>query len=82
MVQISPARAATHGKDDSEEGGNWMSKRAIRIVKHMGSVPCVAACTACGMEFKAPLSALARVKDAQANLQTQFDRHQCTTTKE
>jgi hypothetical protein len=54
-----------------------MTKRAVRIVKHLGSVPCVAACTACGREFKAPLRALARVKDAQANLQEQFDRHKC-----
>jgi len=35
-------------------------------------VPCVAACTACGKEFKAPLSALSRLKDAQANLHEQF----------
>jgi hypothetical protein len=54
-----------------------MTKRAVRIIKHLGSVPCVAACTACGREFKVPLRALARVKDAQANLQEQFDRHKC-----
>jgi hypothetical protein len=54
-----------------------MAKRAIRIVKHMGTVPVVAACTACGQEFQAPLSVLSRVTDAQASLQTQFDRHKC-----
>ncbi len=43
----------------------------------MGPVPCVAACTACGEQFTAPLSALRRVTDAQANLQEQFDRHKC-----
>jgi hypothetical protein len=54
-----------------------MTKRAVRIVKHLGPVPCVAACTACGRQFTAPLSTLARVTDAQANLQEQFDRHKC-----
>jgi hypothetical protein len=54
-----------------------MTKRSVRIIKHLGSVPCVAACTACGREFKIPLRALARVNDAQANLQEQFDRHKC-----
>jgi hypothetical protein len=54
-----------------------MTKRAVRIVKHVGSVPCIAACTACGKQFTAPLSALRRVSDAQANLQQQFDRHKC-----
>jgi hypothetical protein len=54
-----------------------MTKRAVLIVKHVGSVPCVAACTACGEQFTAPLSALRRVTDAQANLQQQFDRHKC-----
>jgi hypothetical protein len=54
-----------------------MTKRAVRIVKHLGSVPCIAACTACGKQFTAPLTTLPRVKDAQANLQQQFDRHKC-----
>ncbi len=54
-----------------------MTKRAFRKVKQVGSVPCVAACTACGKQFTAPLSTLSRVKDAQANLQQQFDRHKC-----
>ena len=54
-----------------------MTKRAVRIVKHVGSVPCVAACTACGARSSRPLSTLRRVTDAQANLQQQFDRHKC-----
>jgi hypothetical protein len=57
---------------------HWaMPKRAVRIVKLVGSVPCVAACTACGQQFTAPVSVLKRLTDAQANLQEQFDRHQC-----
>jgi hypothetical protein len=58
-----------------------MTKRAVRIVKHLGMVPCVAACTACGKEFTAPLTTLRRVTDAQANLQEQFDRHTCEEEK-
>src|SRR5437868_7861363 len=54
-----------------------MPKRAVRIVKHLGTVPCVAACTACGKQFTVSLSTLKRVKDAQADLQQQFDRHRC-----
>jgi len=58
-----------------------MTKRAVRIVKHLGTVPCVAACTACGKQFTAPLSTLRRVTDAQASLQEQFDRHKCQEEK-
>jgi hypothetical protein len=58
-----------------------MTKRAVRIVKHIGPVPCVAACTACGRQFTAPVSALRRVTDAQAYLQEQFDRHRCEDEK-
>jgi len=54
-----------------------LTERAVRIVKHLRSVPCIAACTACGTQFTAPLSTLSRVEDAQANLQEQFDRHKC-----
>jgi hypothetical protein len=54
-----------------------LTERAVRIVKHLRSVPCIAACTACGTQFTAPLSTLSRVEDAQANLQQQFDRHKC-----
>lgn len=54
-----------------------MPKRAIRIVKHLGLVPCVAACTACGRQFQAPLSTLPKLKEATASLQKQFDQHKC-----
>jgi hypothetical protein len=53
-------------------------KRAVRIVKQIGAAPCVAACTYCRQEFKAPLSALRSVRDATDNLQKQFDAHKCT----
>jgi len=47
------------------------------MVNYIGSMPCIAACTACGKQFRAPLSSLTRIKDGQANLQQQFDRHKC-----
>jgi len=54
-----------------------MTKRAVRIVKHLRSVLWVAACTPWGKQFTARPDVLLRVKDAQANLQKQFDRHKC-----
>ena len=59
----------------------FMTKRTVKIVKLLGPVPCIAACTACGKQFTAPLSMLQRIKDAQANLQEQFDRHRCQSEK-
>jgi hypothetical protein len=54
-----------------------MIKRALRIVKHLGQVPCVAVCKSCRQQFKAAMSTLPRVKKAQADLQKQFDAHKC-----
>jgi hypothetical protein len=53
------------------------SRRAIRIVKHIGAAPCVAVCTLCGREFKASTSDLRSVGDATKKLQSQFDAHVC-----
>jgi hypothetical protein len=39
-----------------------MAKRALRVVKHLGRIPAVAACTVCGKTFEAPLGALVSVK--------------------
>jgi hypothetical protein len=55
-----------------------MPKRAIRIVKHIGATPCVAACTCCGRQFKA--SDIRSLKEATASLQSQFDAHKCELT--
>lgn len=55
--------------------GALLYEAAVRIVKHLGPVPCVAACTACGKQFTTPQSTLQRVREAQANLQQQFARH-------
>jgi hypothetical protein len=54
-----------------------VAARVIRVLKRLGAVPVVAACQACGREFKAPMNTFGSVKDATANLQMQFDRHKC-----
>lgn len=58
-------------------GNCLMPKRAVRIVKHIGQVPVVAACTFCNQQFQAPTNTLPKVKQATASLQEQFDRHKC-----
>ena len=40
-------------------------------------VPAIAVCSACGREFKVPLTALNRVAEAQQSLQLQFAGHTC-----
>jgi hypothetical protein len=54
-----------------------MPKRAVRIVKHIGPVPCVAVCTLCNQQFTAPTSTLSKLTEATASLQRQFDQHKC-----
>jgi hypothetical protein len=54
-----------------------MSQRSIRVVKWLSSTPVIGICTFCSREFKVPMSALTKTADAQANLQEQFDRHNC-----
>jgi hypothetical protein len=52
-----------------------MSKPYLRVVKWLDSMPAIGACTYCSKEFTLPLTLLNKTKDAQANLQEQFDRH-------
>jgi hypothetical protein len=54
-----------------------MSKRILRVLKWLGTTPAVGVCTVCSQQFQVPMNALKRTQDAQANLQEQFDRHQC-----
>jgi hypothetical protein len=54
-----------------------MLKRSIRVTKWLGMVPAVAVCTACGREFKASLTAIRNVADAQETLRLQFAEHKC-----
>jgi hypothetical protein len=54
-----------------------MAKRALRLVKHLGRTPAVAACTVCGKTFEAPLISLLSFKTAEGSLQQQFYGHKC-----
>ncbi len=54
-----------------------MPKRAIRIVKHIGSTPVLAVCIACSQQFKAPTTSLNSVKECTDAIQKQFDAHKC-----
>ena len=54
-----------------------MAKRILRVIKWLKQTPVIAVCESCGHQFKAPMTALARTKDAQASLQQQFDSHNC-----
>ncbi|HEV2699267.1 MAG TPA: hypothetical protein VGU90_14825 [Terriglobales bacterium] len=54
-----------------------MAKRILRVIKWLKQTPVIAVCESCGHQFKAPMTALARTKDAQASLQQQFDLHKC-----
>ena len=48
----------------------------LRVVEWISIVPAIAICTACAERFTVPVAALNRAM-AQANLQYQFDRHEC-----
>jgi hypothetical protein len=54
-----------------------MQKRNLRVLKWLGTIPAIAICTSCNCEFKAPMSALKRVADAQESLRIQFAEHKC-----
>jgi hypothetical protein len=56
-----------------------VAKRILKVIKWLGMTPAVGACVACTQEFKVPLDILKRTRDAQENLQAQFDRHVCRT---
>lgn len=54
-----------------------MAKRILRVTKWLRQTSVIAICESCGRQFKAPTTALAKTKDAQTNLQQQFDLHKC-----
>lgn len=54
-----------------------MKPRILRVTKWLTMTPAIAVCTRCHRDFRVPLSALARTKDAQDYLQQQFDQHVC-----
>jgi hypothetical protein len=55
-----------------------IAKRNLRGVKWLSSTPVVGVCSFCSQQFQVPMSALSKTKDAQANLQQQFDSHRCS----
>jgi hypothetical protein len=68
-----------------------MPKRVLRVTKWLSMTPAVGVCTACRKAFKVPMAALSKnghkgtkdiltqTKDAQINLQQQFDHHKCSS---
>ena len=54
-----------------------MAKRILRVIKWLRQTPVIAVCESCGQQFKAPVTTLSKTKDAQINLQQQFDLHKC-----
>jgi hypothetical protein len=56
---------------------NNMPRPILRIVKWLSATPVIGVCTFCNRQFKAPMTALTKTKDAQASLQQQFDSHTC-----
>jgi len=52
-------------------------KRVLRVTQWLSSTPAIAVCSSCSKQFKVPMSALTKTKDAQENLQQQFDLHEC-----
>jgi hypothetical protein len=52
------------------------SARRLRVVEWTSIVPAIAICTACAERFSVPVVALSSAM-AQANLQYQFDHHEC-----
>jgi hypothetical protein len=76
MVLASPAGSQSAQRLKLSELMS-IAKRTLRVVKWLRSTPVVGICTFCSRQFKAPLTALTRTKDAQASLQQQFDLHKC-----
>jgi len=54
-----------------------MAKRNLRVLEWLSSTPVTGVCAACLKVFKVPMVALSRTKDAQENMQQQFDAHKC-----
>jgi len=53
------------------------NKRILRVTKWIGVSPVVAVCTACGREFRVPLTEIKNTVRAQESLQLQFNQHKC-----
>jgi hypothetical protein len=58
-------------------GNSIVLKRRLKVVQWLSTTPSIGTCDYCNKIFKVPLSALTKTVDAQANLQEQFERHEC-----
>jgi hypothetical protein len=54
-----------------------MGEPRLRVVEWVSGTPVFAICNACRKEFKVPMKALSRTKDAEEYLQQQYDQHRC-----
>jgi hypothetical protein len=54
-----------------------LSKPTLRVTKWLGPTPVIALCTLCNREFKAPLTVLKKMAEAQESLRLQFAEHKC-----
>ena len=52
-------------------------KRCFWVLKRVGGIPCIAACTYCGRRFTSAMNPLATLDDLTDNLMQQFDEHAC-----
>jgi hypothetical protein len=71
-AEVSKAKAAKKTSPDQV-----IAKRNLRVTKWLSTTPAVGVCIACSKKFKVPMTALTKTRDAQVNLQHQFDRHEC-----
>jgi hypothetical protein len=70
-------KAIPSNHSDAAMGEKENPKRVLRVTKWLSTTPAIAVCSSCSREFKVPMSALTKTKDAQTNLQQQFDMHEC-----
>ena len=54
-----------------------LPKPTLRVTKWLGPTPVIALCTLCSREFKAPLTVLKKMTEAQESLRLQFAEHKC-----
>jgi hypothetical protein len=63
--------------DPSDQAKPRASTRSLRVRNWIGTVPAIAECTVCSLQFKISINALKRVADAQESLRVQFAEHTC-----
>lgn len=54
-----------------------MKSPILRVVKRLGAIPVIAACSNCSHQFKVPTTLIHSLKKAEESLREQFERHKC-----